>query len=63
MTRIAGSGEGSETNIQRYGSADPDPHQNVTTPQHWCKVNIKSGSVISVYRNQLKERSLMARVP
>jgi hypothetical protein len=21
---------------QRYGSADPDPHQNVTNPEHWC---------------------------
>ncbi len=20
---------------QRYGSGDPDPHQNVTDPQHW----------------------------
>jgi hypothetical protein len=23
---------------QRYGSGDPDPHQNVTDPQHWKKV-------------------------
>jgi hypothetical protein len=21
--------------IRRYGSADPDPYQNVTDPQHW----------------------------
>jgi hypothetical protein len=28
-----GSGSGSIS--QRYGSADTDPHQNVTDPQHW----------------------------
>jgi hypothetical protein len=28
--KIAGSGSIS----QRYGSADPDPHQNVMDPQH-----------------------------
>jgi hypothetical protein len=33
MTKIAGSGAGSI--IQRHRSADPDPHQNVTDPQHW----------------------------
>ncbi len=22
---------------KRYGSPDPDPHQNVTDPQHWLK--------------------------
>jgi hypothetical protein len=27
-------GIGSGSIIQRYGSADPDPHQNVTNPQH-----------------------------
>jgi hypothetical protein len=30
MTKIAGSGSIS----QRHGSADPDPHQNVTDPEH-----------------------------
>jgi hypothetical protein len=33
MTKIAGSGSFS----QRHGSADPDPHQNVTDPQLCCK--------------------------
>ncbi len=28
-----GSGSGSIS--QRYGSGDPDPHQNATDPQHW----------------------------
>jgi hypothetical protein len=28
-----GSGAGSIS--ERYGSEDPDPHQNVTDPQHW----------------------------
>jgi hypothetical protein len=26
---------------QRYESGDPDPHQNVTDPQHWTKVSVK----------------------
>jgi hypothetical protein len=29
-----GSGSGSIS--QKYGSGDPDPHQNVTDPQHCC---------------------------
>jgi len=29
-----GAGSGSESISQRYGSGDPDPHQNVTDPQH-----------------------------
>jgi hypothetical protein len=28
-------GVGSGFISQRYGSGDPDPHQNVTDPQHW----------------------------
>jgi hypothetical protein len=32
VMKIAGSGSIS----QRHGSADPDPHQNVMDPQHWC---------------------------
>ncbi len=32
MTKIAGSGSGSS---QRHTSAEPDPYQNVTYPQHW----------------------------
>jgi hypothetical protein len=30
MTKIAGSRAGSESISQRHGSADPDPHQQVT---------------------------------
>jgi hypothetical protein len=30
-----GSGAGSGSISQRSGSEDPDPHQNVTDPQHW----------------------------
>jgi hypothetical protein len=39
MRKIAGSGAGSESGYvsQRYGSVDPDPHHNVTDPQHWVK--------------------------
>jgi hypothetical protein len=37
MTKIAGFGSdsGSGTIIQRRGSVDPDPHQNVMDPEHW----------------------------
>jgi hypothetical protein len=35
-TKKAGSGSGSVS--QWYGSADPDPYQNVTDPQHCLKV-------------------------
>ncbi len=41
MTKIARSGSGSIS--QRYGSPDPDPHQNVMDPEHWFKV-------IKIYR-------------
>ncbi len=34
-TKKAGSGSVS----QWYESADPDPYQNVTDPQHWSKWN------------------------
>jgi hypothetical protein len=30
----SGVGSGSGYVSQRYGSVDPDPHQNVTDPQH-----------------------------
>jgi hypothetical protein len=33
LTKRAGSGDGSVG--QRYGSEDPDPHQNVTDPEQW----------------------------
>ncbi len=31
---LAGSGSGSGFFSQRYGSADPDSHQNVADPEH-----------------------------
>jgi hypothetical protein len=34
-------GVGSGSISQRYGSGDPDPHQNVTDPQH-CFFNLLS---------------------
>jgi hypothetical protein len=37
MKKIVGSGVGSGSNSQRDGSGDPDPHQNVTDPQHSVK--------------------------
>ncbi len=41
MTKIAGSGSGSESGSigQRHGSADPDPPQIVMDPQHWWQEN------------------------
>ncbi len=36
MTKIAGSGSESGSISQRYGSPDPDPHQNDMDPQHCC---------------------------
>jgi hypothetical protein len=38
----SGVGSGSESIRQRYRSVDPDPHQNVTGPQHWFKVEKES---------------------
>jgi hypothetical protein len=39
LTKRAGSGAGSGTVSQWYGSSDPDPYQNVTGPQHCLKVS------------------------
>jgi hypothetical protein len=36
---------------QRYGSVDPDPHQNVTDPQH-C-FNVRSGR--DIFENHKKQ--------
>jgi hypothetical protein len=33
-----GPGVGFGSFTQRYESADPDPHQNVTDPQNWLNV-------------------------
>ncbi len=37
MTKTVGSGSESGSISQRHGSADPDPHQNVTDPEYWSK--------------------------
>jgi uncharacterized Zn-finger protein len=37
MKKGVGSGAGSVS--QRYGSENPDPHKNVTDPQHWKQVH------------------------
>jgi hypothetical protein len=34
LKKVVGSGVGSGSISQRYGYGDPDPHQNVTDPQH-----------------------------
>ncbi len=56
MKKEVGSGVGSGSISQRYGSWDPDPHQNVTDPQHclnpgWVQVTlgVLSGRTHSVY--------------
>jgi hypothetical protein len=36
LKKGVGSRDGSGSISQRYGSADLDPHQNVTDPQHCC---------------------------
>ncbi len=41
MKKGVGSGVGSGSISQRYGSRDPDPHQNITDPQHCLLANIK----------------------
>jgi hypothetical protein len=33
LKKVVGSGSGSIS--QKFGSPDPDPHQNVRDPQHW----------------------------
>jgi hypothetical protein len=46
MKKVVGSGVGSRSEAgsgsisQKYGpgNPDPDPHQNVTDPQHWKKI-------------------------
>ncbi len=36
----SGVGSGSGSVSQRYGSGDPDPHQDVTDPSHWISQNL-----------------------
>jgi hypothetical protein len=46
LKKGVGSGVGSESGAgsisQRHEFADPHPHQNVTDPQHYLKVTMKS---------------------
>jgi hypothetical protein len=42
MKKGLGSGVGSGAISQRYGSGDPDPHQNVTDPKRCLKVFLQS---------------------
>jgi hypothetical protein len=45
LTKISGSGDGSGFVSQMYGSADPDPYQNVTDPQHcilYSKIKVET---------------------
>jgi hypothetical protein len=51
LTKIAGS-RGSESVGQRYGSADPDPYQNVSDPQH-CQ----RGKKYRAHRQREKKKS------
>jgi hypothetical protein len=37
MKKGVESSVGTRSISQIYGSVDPDPHQNVTDPQHWLK--------------------------
>ncbi len=54
MTKISGSESGSIS--QRYGSADPDPHQNVMGAEHWPELFglLESGSVVNLSNFRLK---------
>ncbi len=45
----SGSGTVSGSISQRYGSGDPDPHQNGTDPQHWLKVYSGTVKLLTLY--------------
>jgi hypothetical protein len=55
MKKGVGSGVGSGSRTvsgsisQRYGSGDPDPHQNDTDPQHWLKVYSGTVKLLTLY--------------
>jgi hypothetical protein len=50
-----GYGAGSGSISQRYGSGHPDPHQNVTDPQHCCFVS-KLSQTLQTFQVQRKEQ-------
>jgi hypothetical protein len=54
MMKIEGSGSasGSGSIIQRHGSADPDPHQNVMDPEHCFFLNETEFLQDKVYTGQ-----------
>jgi len=37
ILKVTEEKSGSESVIQWYGSADPDPYKNVTVPERWLK--------------------------
>jgi hypothetical protein len=41
-------GVGSGSISKRYGSGDPDPHQNVTDPQHWMHESLPQNVYIII---------------
>jgi hypothetical protein len=46
---------------KRYGSADPDPHQNVTDPQHWLV--IFSDTLFFIYIEEKKNKRILSFRP
>ena len=41
----AGAGAGAGSRISKYGSPEPEPHQNYTAPTPWIKIsNRRQGS-------------------
>jgi hypothetical protein len=57
MTKIPGSGSAPGSISQKHGSADPDPdpQQNVTDPQHWCKPISESSKALQNGDEELPE--------
>jgi hypothetical protein len=55
MKKGVGSRKG--TLSQRYGSGDPDPHQNVTYPQHFVR-QFEFGGVTRLIRSRKKTGGL-----
>jgi hypothetical protein len=56
LKKGVGSGVGSGSVSQRYGSADPDPHRNITDPQHFSFVY----RLLSYLCNHLKSEAVSA---
>ncbi len=58
MKKGVDSGVGSGSICQRYGSGDPDPHLNVTDPQHWSSMRkiLELACLTTCERRALRER-------